>query len=100
MRPLYYTRGHGVFTFEINEEINIALLQILVILINNLLHFDVMPIDQTAMEHLGWVLYYEDTPYFCYSYSEDRKHNQAGEYLYNSFSKGNSISIPTVLQGE
>ena len=45
-----------MFTFEINEEINIALLQILVILINNLLHFDVMPIDQTAMEHLGWVL--------------------------------------------
>lgn len=95
-----YTRGHGVFTFEINEEINIAILQILVVLINNLLHFDVMPVDQTVMEHLGWVLYYEDTPYFCYSYSEDRKYNQAGEYLYNSFSKGNSISIPTVLQGE
>ncbi len=95
-----YTRGHGVFTFEINDEINIAILQILVVLINNLLHFDVMPVDQTAMEHLGWVLYYEETPYFCYSYSEDRKHNQLGEYLYNSFSKGNSISIPTVLQGE
>lgn len=95
-----YTRGHGVFTFEINDEINIAILQILVVLINNLLHFDVMPVDQTAMEHLGWVLYYEETPYFCYSYSEDRKHNQFGEYLYNSFGKGNSISIPTVLQGE
>lgn len=95
-----YTRGHGVFTFEINEEINIAILKILVILINNLLHFDVLPIDQIAMEHLGWVLYYEDTPYFCYSYSEGQKHNQAGEYLYNSFSKGNSILIPTILQEE
>ena len=95
-----YTRGHGVFTFEINDKINIAILRMLVFLINNMLHSDVLPTDQTAMEHLGWVVYYEETPYFCYSYSKDRKNTQAGEYFYNSFSKGNSISIPAVLRGE
>lgn len=83
-----YTRGHGVFTFEISQEMNLALIEILVFLINQLIGNHLLDEDYSNLEKLGWVIYSGDIPYFLYSI------NTFQEYCYESFQKGNTITLP------
>lgn len=93
-----YTRGHGVFTFEINPQVNLSILEILVYLTNHLVHFDMLNLDQELMKEKGWIIFQKETPYFCYSF--DRVNKSNWEYVYNSFSCGTSILIPDKLRRE
>lgn len=83
-----YTRGHGVFTFEISQEMNLALIEILVFLINQLIDNHLLDEDYSNLEKLGWVIYSGDIPYFLYSI------NIFQEYCYESFQKRNTITLP------
>lgn len=84
-----YTRGHGVFTFEISDEINLDLMEILVFLINQLIVNDQLTEDFSNLEELGWMIYSGDIPYFLYSYNKIY-----GEYCFNSFQNNSSIMLP------
>lgn len=84
-----YTRGHGVFTFEISQEINLRLLKLLVSLIKSLIEYQQITDMKDNLESLGWVLYSGDVPYFLYSIDKNNE-----ESTYESFRKGNSLSMP------
>lgn len=84
-----YTRGHGVFTFEISQEINLALVEILVYLINQLIESKLLKENFDNLEELGWLVFIGDAPYFLYSYD-----NKYQECRYDSFQNGNSITLP------
>lgn len=84
-----YTRGHGVFTFDISQGINIGLIRILVFLINRLIEYLNTAGNIGNLEKLGWVIYSGDNPYYLYYIDSKFK-----EYRYESFEKGNSISLP------
>ncbi len=88
-----YTRGHGVFTFEISQEINLALIEILVFLINQLIDNHLLGEDYYNLEKMGWVIYSGDVPYFLYSI------NIFQEYCYESFQKGNTLTLPIDFRG-
>ena len=88
-----YTRGHGVFTFEISDEINLDLLEILVFLINQLIVNDQLAGDFANLEKLGWLVYAGDTPYFLYSYNKTYD-----EYCFNSFRNSSSIMLPADIR--
>lgn len=90
-----YTRGHGVFTFEISQEINLLLLKLLVAILKSLIMFQGKTSMKDNLEDLGWVLYSGDTPYFLYSIDKNN-----GESIYESFRRGNSLSMPLETQGE
>lgn len=90
-----YTRGHGVFTFEISQEINLLLLKLLVAITNSLIVFQGKTSMKDNLEELGWVLYSGDTPYFLYSIDKNN-----GESIYESFRRGNSLSMPIETQGD
>jgi hypothetical protein len=90
-----YTRGHGVFTFEISQEINIRLLNLFVALTKSLIEFQRRVDMKDNLETLEWVLYSGNIPYFLYSI--DRSN---GESIYESFRKGNSLSMPLEIHGE
>lgn len=84
-----YTRGHGVFTFEITKELNISLIKILIFIINKLIECLDMADNLDNLEKNGWVLYSGDIPYYLYSIDKINK-----KYKYESFQKGNTISLP------
>ena len=88
-----YTRGHGVFTFEISDEINLDLLEILVFLINQLIVNDQLEGEFSNLEGLGWMVYVGDTPYFLYSYNKTYD-----EYCFNSFRNSSSIMLPADIR--
>lgn len=88
-----YTRGHGVFTFEISDEINLDLLEILVFLINQMIVNDQLEGDFSNLEELGWIVYVGDTPYFLYSYNKTYD-----EYCFNSFRNSSSIMLPADIR--
>lgn len=88
-----YTRGHGVFTFEISQEINLALIEILVFLINQLIESNLLEESYDNLDDLGWIIYIGDTPYFLYSYD-----NKYQECRYDSFQKGNSVTLPADIR--
>lgn len=88
-----YTRGHGVFTFEISQEINLALVEILVFLINQLIESKLLEENFDNLEELGWLVLVGDTPYFLYSY--DSKYQ---ECRFDSFQNGNSITLPADIR--
>lgn len=84
-----YTRGHGVFSFEISYEINLNLLEILVFLVNQMLECRLLDFEYRDLVELGWIVFWGDVPYFLYSYDDKNK-----ELCFNSFKKGNSITLP------
>lgn len=84
-----YTRGHGVFTFEISQEMNLNLTEILVFLINCLIDCQMLEENLENLEELGWVIYSGDIPYYLYSVD-----NKYKEFRYESFQEGNSIALP------
>lgn len=88
-----YTRGHGVFTFEISDEINLDLLEILVFLLNQLIVNDQLAGDFSNLEKLGWLVYVGDIPYFLYSYNKTYD-----EYCFNSFRNSSSIMLPADIR--
>lgn len=88
-----YTRGHGVFTFEISDEINLDLLEILVFLINQLIVNDQLVGDFSNLEKLGWLVFVGNTPYFLYSYNKTYN-----EYCFNSFRNSSSITLPADIR--
>lgn len=90
-----YTRGHGVFTFEISQEINLLLLKLLVEITESLITFQEKIHMKDNLEELGWILYSGDTPYFLYSIDKNN-----GESIYESFRRGNSLSMPIETQGD
>lgn len=90
-----YTRGHGVFTFEISQDINLRLLRLLVAITKSLIAFQGKISMRDNLEELGWVLYSGDTPYFLYSIDKNN-----GESIYESFRRGNSLSMPIEVQGD
>ncbi len=90
-----YTRGHGVFTFEISQYINLNLLKILVALLNSLIYFLRTTDMKDNLESLGWVIYLGDIPYFLYSVGR-----RDSNVTYKSFRKGNSLSLPIDIYGE
>ena len=85
-----YTRGHGVFTFEISQSINISLIKILAYLINRFVDYLNTTDNIENLEELGWVIFREDVPYYLYSVEKKSK-----DYLYNSFEMGSSIYLPS-----
>lgn len=85
-----YTRGHGVFTFEISHTIDLGLLEILVFLINQLIETGLLDDDFSNLEELGWVVYVGDDPYFLYDY--DSKYR---ECRFDSWRNGNSLTLPS-----
>lgn len=88
-----YTRGHGVFTFEISQEINLALAEILVYLINQLIKSKLLEENFDNLEELGWLVFVGDAPYFLYSYD-----NKYQECRFDSFQNGNSITLPADIR--
>ena len=88
-----YTRGHGVFTFEISQEINIGLIKIIAFLLNRLMDYLCTTDNLDNLEKLGWVIYMGDIPYYLYSFDERFK-----ELKYESFQKGSSIALPMDIQ--
>lgn len=90
-----YTRGHGVFTFEISDEINLNLIEILVFLINQLIVNGQLMGDFSNLEELGWMIYSGDTPYFLYSYNKTYR-----EYCFNSFQNNSSIMLPANIRSQ
>lgn len=88
-----YTRGHGVYTFEITQKLNLQLIAIVVFLINRLLELKKLDKSLDNLEDHGWVVYIGDIPYFLYS-SENL------EYVFNSFQKGNSVTLPMDYKGQ
>ena len=90
-----YTRGHGVFTFEISQYINLNLLKILAALANSLIYFLRITDMKDNLESLGWVIYLGDIPYFLYSVGR-----RDSNVTYKSFRKGNSLSLPIDIYGE
>lgn len=90
-----YTRGHGVFTFEISQEINLLLLRLLVEITESLITFQEKIHMKDNLEELGWIQYFGDTPYFLYSIDKNN-----GESIYESFRRGNSLSMPIETQGD
>lgn len=88
-----YTRGHGVFTFEISQEINLALVEILVYLINQLIDSKLLEESFDNLEELGWLVFVGDVPYFLYSYD-----NEYHECRFDSFQNGNSLTLPADIR--
>ena len=84
-----YTRGHGVFTFEISQTLNLELLDILVYLLNRLIDSGALAGGLENLEALGWLIRKGGVPYFLYSV--DRSFQQ---YHYESFRKGSSVILP------
>lgn len=89
-----YTRGHGVFTFDISQSINISLIKILVFLVNRLIDYLGSAEDLENLEKIGWVIYSGDVPYYLYSVDKKFK-----EFKYESLQMGNSISLPLDIYG-
>ena len=89
-----YTRGHGIFTFEITWDVNTALAEIVTFLAGELVKNNLLSCDFEKLQDLGWVLYKGDIPYFLYTY--DRKHR---ECRFDSFQGGNSLSLPVHNEG-
>ena len=88
-----YTRGHGVFTFEITWDVNMALAEIVTFLAGQLVKNNLLSCDFEKLQDLGWVLYKGDIPYFLYTY--DKKHR---ECRFDSFQAGNSLSLPVDIE--
>jgi hypothetical protein len=89
-----YTRGHGVFTFEISQTMNIGLIKVLVFLINRLIDYLGSVENIGNLEKNGWIIYSKNVPYYLYSI--DKKFS---ELKYESFQMGNSISLPLDIYG-
>ncbi len=90
-----YTRGHGVYTFDISQSINLKLIEILIFLLNCLIDSNFLLDDISNLKKLGWIIYLDDVPYFLTSL--DKKNN---EYIYDSFQSQKRITIPTNNSGE
>ena len=90
------TRGHGVFTFDISQTINLKLLSVLTFLINELIDNHMLDNDFANLESLGWLVYSGDTPYFLYSLN---KSDEIEEFIFNSFQGGSSLALPIDIQG-
>lgn len=90
-----YTRGHGVFTFEITPQINLALQEILVYLLNSLLASGLLELDMEGLRHKGWIIDSDEDVYFCYSMDREN-----GELEYNCFSRGTMLTFPQDFSGE
>ena len=84
-----YTRGHGVFTFDITVEINLALIKTVTYLICYLMDNSDVYRSLDEAYGTGWILYENNSPYFLYSYSQDSE-----ELTYNSFRNGTVINVP------
>ena len=84
-----YTRGHGVFTFEISQEINIELIRVLVFIVNRLLIYLDSIDNLDNLDNMGWLIYSADDPYYLYYFDDKFK-----QYKYESFQTGKSISLP------
>lgn len=89
VRVRNYTRGHGIYTFEMNTEINLALIQILVYLINRLILSGLLDIDMSNLRLNGWILSREEDTYYLYSINRREK-----EYEFNSFRSGTTMAVP------
>ena len=84
-----YTRGHGVFTFEITREINLKLAEILVFLINRLIDSGLLNHSFQNLTELGWVIYAGETPWFLYCCDP-----RSRECRFDSFGSGSSLILP------
>lgn len=84
-----YTRGHGVFSFEITPEFNLKLAVILVFLINRLIDSTLLEQSFQKLEKLGWVVFAGETPYFLYCYDSRNR-----ECRFDSFRTGSSLTLP------
>lgn len=82
-----YTRGHGVFTFEISQEINLALLEVVIFLLNRLIDaITIMTDGGKNLLTLGWIKEEKNRPFFLYS-CNPRVH----EDIFQSFRDGSSL---------
>lgn len=84
-----YTRGHGVFTFEISQELNLSVLGLLTYLLNAFLTLRMADGPYENLEALGWIVTRDGSNYFLYSYNKEFH-----EFIYNSFRYKNSILLP------
>lgn len=84
-----YTRGHGVFTFEITQDMNGKLIEIIVFLMNCLIKCQSLENSMDNLEKLGWVIHLGDIPYYLYSIDKQYK-----EFKYESFQMSKSIALP------
>ena len=89
-----YTRGHGVFTFEITDKINLELMRIIVSTINNLVHSNLLADSLDTLQDYGWIVIINSQTYYLYSYDP-----RYSEYDLNSYSQGITIKLPADFRG-
>lgn len=83
------TRGHGVYTFKITDELNLCLMKIVTLWFHILKRNGFLEDDYTNLLHLGWILEYKNKTYFFYSYNKE-----TNELIYHCFLDGTILSLP------
>lgn len=83
------TRGHGVYTFEITDELNLSLVEIIKCWYQKLNKYGFLEEDYINLEQLGWILKYKDKTYYFYSYNRE-----TNLLDYHCFFDGTVISMP------
>lgn len=84
-----YTRGHGVYTFEISDELILSLMDIAKFWFLKLDETGFLQDDYSNLEQLGWIFEYQNMSYFFYSYKRDTK-----ELEYHCFLDGSVLFLP------
>lgn len=90
-----YTRGHGVYTFEVSGDINTALVTILVYLVSELVNSGLLKTDMHNLENNGWLAVSGGDRYFCYTVETCHR-----EVEYYCFQKGITLRIPEGVSDE
>ena len=83
------TRGHGVYTFEITEELNLSLIEIIQCWFYKLDKYGFLEENYNNLVQLGWILKYKKKTYYFYSYSK-----KANQLEYFCFLDGTVLCMP------
>lgn len=83
------TRGHGVYTFEITEELNLSLIEIIQCWFYKLYKYGFLEEDYNNLVQLGWILKYKKKAYYFYSYNK-----KANQLEYFCFLDGTVLYMP------
>ena len=83
------TRGHGIYTYEITDELNLFLIEIMECWFHKLNKNGFLDENYANLEQLGWVLKYRENTYYFYSYNE-----RTNELEYHCFLNGTALYMP------
>lgn len=82
-----YTRGHGVYTFEITTNLNLLLLEIMVYLTNYIIKSNFLEMNFENLRTNSWIISDEVRVYFMYSLN-------GSNFIYQSFAGDITLAIP------